>query len=198
MFRKNSIDSVGFRKNLKSINKEEILKNLRTKEKRTMHFNLLNITLTMTCRSLIPEKHKKLMKAYDHIVNYILDKLDVKNYIELMKKLELLKALILTKEQGLFFDFIKKTNILDTEELKAINMDVVKDKAEDAISLINYFNTKINNMSLTPRDIEIYLLVKDFLKDYIGKNDEDGENGDSSRTLKKPRYFSKRSILDNK
>jgi hypothetical protein len=145
---------------------EELFK---PKEK-TIYLDYFTEILNSTCRSCIKKRYKPLVEMYNEIDDYVSDRLDVTYYLRTLDIIERLKLLTINTEQNMAFEFFKPPNLADKGELSSFEIELKKNKVNNAITVINYFIDKVNKSELDKVDREIFTILDPVLKKHILKN----------------------------
>jgi hypothetical protein len=171
---------------LKDINKIELEEMFKEKKKKTMDFSIIDVLFVNTCKNFINDNKRNLMIAYKNMRSYVRNRLDVVFYIKAIEKLELLKLITLSKENGMSLNLLKKPNIADMNDMKAINADLVNNTADDAFEIIHYYLNKNKGSNLTQRDIDIYNFLDPIIKNFVGKLDSSDRTNDKIEDIPSP------------
>jgi hypothetical protein len=99
-------------------------------------------------------------KNQDKMKNYIKNKLDICNYLDGVRKIDLIRILVMNQAQNLCLNFLKKPNAYDIEELENFNIkfDISHNKDKDLI--MDYYAKKSNANQLDDIDQKLMKLVK--------------------------------------
>jgi hypothetical protein len=85
----------------------------------------------------------------------------------MIEQINRVKLLLLNTKQKLAFEYLKKPNLGDKEELCLFEIDLNRNKAKEALQIINYYIRKARDNSLNQNDIEMLPLLDPVLRKCI-------------------------------
>jgi hypothetical protein len=132
-----------------------------------MDFSFRQIIKHSICPKQLKPRDRKLVNLYHEIESYVMKKLDIVFYLKTLENFEKLKLLTLSTEQNLIFDFLKRPDLSDKEELYCFEFDLNRNKSKESIILVNYFIQKALAKNLDKIDIEMLPLIDPELKSFM-------------------------------
>ncbi len=185
--RKKQTEFVEVKGNLNNLTNDEetLLYSLKLKEinqsSKQFHFNACTWLRKIFCFCLHNEKEKEKANIYNFMSDYLISKLDLLSYLKLCSDFEKILLFNFNDCQHYSFDYLKKPNALDKEELKLqdlhLNYEVDKVTSHEErrqaredkfkLKLMKYFVNKFKGESANVTDIKLFELLNNNMKEVI-------------------------------
>lgn len=137
------------------------------KSKKQLQFGFYFLIKRILCNKFLSPSEIEKVKLYDFSKKYIMERFDVIYYLKTLEKVDRIKILLFNTCQNLTFDFIKKPNLHDKEELESLDMDLNPNKNENAYKIIDYYTDKVKSSTLDDYDRQLYYMLDSNIKRHI-------------------------------
>lgn len=146
---------------------KERIKKIKQKKRQKLQ---LNVCKYIFCRSCGNPRVKRKIVIYDFASNFIKEKLDIKNYLNLQQNFERFKLLFLNNNQCFSFNFFNRPNLYSRLELQDLKEDLLntdKHKNSNIAGLVTYYINAFNSRSYTEIDLMLFESLDTNLRDII-------------------------------